>query len=224
MSGSRPAELMFACRSGPSRLTRTGAQTRRDRGSEQSMRRRLTQLPVRDADEAIKLTVELPTISADIARHTPAQPPPSVTQAGAAMRRLEQPWRASRRQRKHGGAAQRTGMPATDARRECRQHSRPNWNPRGSQHRSFEMMKGRNLAGKVSFDAARTRCGRGRPRPGVASGRPVRGSGRGGRRARPGGRHCEQRLGKGPARPPGPAAPLNAHQTGIKRRGTCTGF
>ena len=59
-----------------------------------------------------------------------------------------------------------------------------------------------------SFDAACTRCERGRLRPGLASGRPARGSRSGGRRVRPGGRHCEQRLGKGPARPPGPAAPL----------------
>jgi len=29
----------------------------------------------------------------------------------------------------------------------------------------------------------------------------------------PGGRHCEQRLGKGAARPPGPAALQDAHQT-----------
>ena len=37
-------------------------------------------------------------------------------------------------------------------------------------------------------------------------------AGCGGRRARPGGRHCEQRLGKGPARPPGPATSWDAHQ------------
>jgi len=34
----------------------------------------------------------------------------------------------------------------------------------------------------------------------------------GGRRPRPGGRHCEQRLGKGPARPPDPATLQDAHQ------------
>jgi hypothetical protein len=33
----------------------------------------------------------------------------------------EPPWRVSRRQRQHGGDAQRTGMPATGARRECGQ-------------------------------------------------------------------------------------------------------
>jgi hypothetical protein len=35
--------------------------------------------------------------------------------------RLEPPRRAPRRQHEHGGDAQRTGMPETDARRECRQ-------------------------------------------------------------------------------------------------------
>ena len=34
----------------------------------------------------------------------------------------------------------------------------------------------------------------------------------GGRRVRPGGQHCGQRLGKGPVRPPGPAASQDAHQ------------
>jgi len=48
---------------------------------------------------------------------------------------------------------------------------------------------------------------RGRPQVG-----PPRRPG-GGRRARPGGRHCGQRLGKGPVRPPGPAGVPGRHQT-----------
>jgi hypothetical protein len=55
-------------------------------------------------------------------------------------------------------------MPAMDARRECRQvlgiRVR---NPQGSQHRSFGMMEDRDLVRTVSFCAARTGCGRGRP-------------------------------------------------------------
>ena len=47
----------------------------------------------------------------------------------------------------------------------------------------------------------------GRPKDDLSAG-----SGCGGRRARPEGRHCGQRLGKGPVRPPGPATPQNAHQ------------
>ena len=48
----------------------------------------------------------------------------------------------------------------------------------------------------------------------LAAGRPEddRPGGCGGRRARPGGRHCEQRLGKGPVRPPGPATSQDAHR------------
>jgi hypothetical protein len=38
-------------------------------------------------------------------------------------------------------------------------------------------------------------------------------TGCGGRRARPEGRHCGQRLGKGPTRPPGPVTSQDAHQT-----------
>ena len=106
---------------------------------------------------------------ADITCRISAEPPPSVTQAGAATRRPEQP----RRRREHGGGAQRAGMPAMDARRECRQvlgiRVR---NPHGSQHHSFGMMEDRNLVRTVSFGAARTGCGRGRPRPGSAWGRP----------------------------------------------------
>jgi hypothetical protein len=66
-----------------------------------------------------------------------------------------------------------------------------------------------HVFGSYSKDA-RTGCGRGRPRPAPTWEQSASVSG--GRRARPGGRHCEQRLGKGPVRPPGPAAPKDAHQ------------
>ncbi len=79
-------------------------------------------------------------------------------------------------------------------------------------HASFGIHEGRNLNGTVRSE---------RPVPGAGGvvldlGRPEvdlgADSGSGGRRVRPGGRHCEQRLGKGPARPPGPTAPEDAHQ------------
>jgi|GEM_PF-6928334 len=45
------------------------------------------------------------TDKADIVRHISGRPLPSVTRAGVAVSRLEPPWRASRRQREHGGGA-----------------------------------------------------------------------------------------------------------------------
>ena len=112
-----------------------------------------------------------------------------------------------------------------DARRECRQVLRIRVrNPQGSQHRSFGMMEDHDLVRAVSFGAARTGSGRVVLDPGRPGGDLTMNSRRGGRRAVPEGRHCKQRLGKGPARPQCAATPLNARQTGIKRRGTCTGF
>jgi hypothetical protein len=57
-------------------------------------------------------------ITADLARHIPDRPPPSVTRARYLCADLEPPRRASRHLREHGGDAQRTGVPATDAHRE----------------------------------------------------------------------------------------------------------
>ncbi len=111
-----------------------------------------------------------------------------------------------------GAAHHRTAVPATDARCESRQalETEP-WYTRDPAP-SFGMMKDRNLAGTVSLGAAVPDAGGvvldpGRPRDDLTVI-----SGCGDRRVRPGGQHCEQRLGKGPARPPGPATSQDAHR------------
>ena len=96
--------------------------------------------------------------TADIARRISAGPRPSVTQAGAATA----PSRTRRRCPAGGHASNGCSARVSSGARD------PSRNPQGSQHRSFGMMKDRNLVGTVSFGAARTGCGRGRPRPGSA--------------------------------------------------------
>jgi hypothetical protein len=71
----------------------------------------------------------------------------------------------------------------------------------GRRHGAFGIIK---TATKRRRSPTRPQTDLGRPEDDLAV------SGSGGRGARPGGRHCEQRLGKGPARPPGPATSQNA--------------
>ena len=77
-----------------------------------------------------------------------------------------------------------------------------------------------------AFSLARevTRLGFDLHHPGSDDDGVLAGSSRGGRRARPGGRHCKQRLGKGPARPPSPTTPQNAHQRRHQAPSSLHGF